>query len=66
MAIPKPPLKTLIYCITQLEQVTGLNRQRLRRLWTSKRFPQPTLINSRCMWKASIVHSWINENLGEV
>lgn len=68
MAITKTPLKTLVYCITQTEQVTGFNRQRLRRLWNKGRFPRPTLINSRCMWKASIVHKWINDNVnvGEV
>jgi len=56
-------IKSLIYFIKDVEQITGKKRLTLRRWWSKNKFPKPELLsNDRLAWPAEIINQWISEN----
>lgn len=64
MAAKNNSLKQEAYYIKDTEQVVGKPRVTLRRWWNDGKFPKPHMLNGRLAWRASVVHEWLDQNLG--
>lgn len=49
--------------IRQVETMTGRNRMTLYRWWQNDKFPRPTLIQERNMWRLSSIEKWMEKQI---